>query len=58
MTCNGHSVKNISLLVKKPKMELLFILYEHLVHLLNYKAVNNHQNKKCHNKFFENINFF
>ena len=35
-------------------MELLFILYEPLVHLLNYKAVNNHPKIKNMSQFFEN----
>ena len=42
LSCNGHSDKNISELVKKPLTKFLFILYEPLVHLLNCKAVNNH----------------
>ena len=45
LSCNGHSDENLSLLVKKPLMDLLFILCKHSVHILNCKAVNNHQNK-------------
>ena len=42
LPCNGHSDKNISKLFKKPYMELLFILYKSLIHLLSSKAVKNH----------------
>ena len=42
LSCPGHSDQNIFLLVKKPFMELLFILYKPLARLLNCKAVNNH----------------
>ena len=38
-------------------MELLFILYNLLVHLLNCKAVNTHP-KQIMSKFLENIRFF
>ena len=48
LSCNGHSDKNISYLVKKPLMETLFILFKHLVHLLNCMAVSNHPKSKCH----------
>ena len=46
LSCNGHSDKNISLLLKKPLMEFLFILYKPFVHSLNCKAVNNHSESK------------
>ena len=32
LSCNGHSEKNISLKVKKTKMELLFMIYKTIVH--------------------------
>ena len=42
LSCPDHTDKNIFELVKKPQMELLFMLYKPLVCLLNCKAVNNH----------------
>ena len=42
LSCNSHSDKNISELVKRPYMELLFILYKSLIRLLSSKAAKNH----------------
>ena len=56
-SCNDHSVKGMSQLVKKTKMNLLFILSKSLEHTPTCKAVNNHPKlKRSH--FLENIGFF
>ena len=43
LSCNGHSDRTISELIKIPYMEMLFILYKSLIRLLSSKAVRNHE---------------